>query len=156
MKLEPVYVVAPSPALKGMPTRRAFLIAGVAGALGFGAGVGVGSTAWFQKGDAAADATGPPRATNERIAWAKQLLKGASDQLLENLPGFVAIVEEAYSYKVDDEDLWQGVRRLAAALVQRTDVPQRQIKARLLLNIGRLRPGSLDEYASMLARIALR
>lgn len=155
VKLDPVFLLEPVPAPKMVPTRRAFLLAGVAGIAGIG--VGFGSGFWAGRSQAGS-ASEVPIEAERRIAWARSLAEQAPvSELLDNLPGFLGVVHEAYEYGKDDAILWQGVQRAASALIENESVEQRGAKARALLLIFKLRPTSaLGELRPLLARIAMR
>lgn len=157
MKIDPVYLLAPEPKPPAVPTRRAFLLAGVAGFAGIGAGYVLSAATSTATTETPSTAQGADEAT-ERIRWAEDLASHGVDEILDNLPAFLGVVHEANALRSDRVVLWSGVRKAAEAIVNRGAMPLRASKAKAILAISALRPedSTLRELRPFLLRISIR
>jgi hypothetical protein len=124
MKLEPVYLLAPKPAPKSMPTRRAWLLAGCA----FAAGVVGGSAcqSWFGVGKPET----PPQIDPMRD-WLQKVCADSTpiEQLLQyRLSLYMQLPKWS-----DDALLWRGIDRLVAIVMSKADLADRKRVALELL-----------------------
>lgn len=117
MKLEPVFLVAPLPAPKSMPTRRAWLLAG--GAFVAGTVTGSACQSWF-----GAQAAAPPPPVDPTHAWLRTLCDDGTpiEELLTNR-AFLLLNLPKWS---DDPLLWHGIDRLVGAARERSELPDRK------------------------------
>lgn len=120
MKIDPIYLLAPRPQPKGMPTRRAFLLASgtfvagtaIGGACGYSMGA-AGSTAAPQQ--PAAEPELPTSGDVELDELRRLAVKAPLDELFEKAPVFLHLRVSTYK---DDEILWRGVDRLSREVVE--------------------------------------
>lgn len=130
MRLEPVSVLAPRPRI---PTRRALLLAGVAGAAGIGMGMGFGWWRWG-KGEQAGEAARP---MDPRLAHALELASPTTpiQALLSEQMFLLAVVHETEQAGNRHPELWTAVQRIAAEIVRDRSLPDRRIRARSILDL---------------------
>lgn len=143
MKLEPVYLVAPRARI---PTRRAFVLAGLAGAAGVGCGFVAGRALAGPAGDAPPDPGSAPVDAEllARIQWAERLAQRSDvDELLANLPALLGVVDEAASRGLDSDVMWRAVAKTARAVADDGSVPWRAPAARALVRLLERRPGAV-------------
>lgn len=131
MKLEPVFVVAPQPHLRGVPTRRAFLIAGSTFTLGtvVGGACGYSIAVATQSAGAPAEEVIPPSGDPELDELRRLAVKAPIDELLEKRLVFTACVNSDYP---TDAVLWRGVGRLCDAVVGNYQYEDRRLFAAAL------------------------
>lgn len=154
MRLDAVFVLAPKPKPPSIPTRRAFLVAGCCSAGALVAGFGAG---WLARGRfEPRTAAGPEQ--DARLQWALALARtGDPETLLEELPGYVAVVHEAVANGKDSELLWQGVRTGAEALLVRGHPDGSRARAEVLLGVIALGVDpALESMRERLSRLARR
>lgn len=120
MKIDPVYLLAPLPEKKGVPTRRAFLIASGT----FLAGSVVGGACRYSLGAAGAGEAGKAPQVEPELAETGDVeldelrrlaVKAPLDELFEKAPYFLHM--RVSTYKAD-EILWRGVDRLSREIVE--------------------------------------
>ena len=146
MKIEPVYLVAPRPRVT---TRRAFVWCALTGS----AGVALGSATGFWLGRATASQPRPAAAPTSidaslqrRIQWAREVIAAGSDvALLANAPALVSITHESLQAGLDDDQLWDGVMRLAVAALADPDTARVQLRyLETTLSLRADRPGHTE------------
>ncbi len=139
MRLDPIYLVGPTPAAPSVPTRRAFLLAGGT----FAVGVSLGGACGYAIGASAAKAQAPGPTAPE--AAGGEDLEPSGDVELDEMRRLAvkAPIEELSKYRVEfirefsrryrnDEILWRGVARLCDEVISRTDYPNRTVAAVVL------------------------
>lgn len=126
MKLDPVYVVAPERMPRTVPTRRAFLLAGVAGVVGAGGGYGLSQLLGREP------KTSPGRTElDPMLRWLLTLCDDSSP--IEELIQYRAALLQALPRHKDNSSLWHGLARLAvAAETIPDDRDSRRVAAELL------------------------
>lgn len=140
MRLEPVYLVAPLPAPKTMPTRRALLIAGAAFAGGTAAG-------WFGAQLAPAPATPP---ADPIVVWAREASRaGRIGELRAHYHGLL----HALATAPDDAELWHAVRQLVDDLETRSANDDAPLIATSLRQTLAAYPGACPDEAAVLSRL---
>jgi len=120
MKIDPIYLLAPRPQAKGMPTRRAFLLASgtfvagtaIGGACGYSMGASGSATAAQQP---AAEPDLEKSGDVELDELRRLAVKAPLDELFEKAPLFLH--DRVSTYKHDDV-LWRGVDRLSKEIIE--------------------------------------
>ena len=142
MKLEPVYLVAPEPAPKGITTRRAFLVAGTC----FAAGAVSGFALQRSMG------TPAPRVPVDPIVrWAREVSRDPAriQELREHYHGFLHAVASA----PEDADLWFGFERLVDQLELMPRNPQTAVIAASLRQTLVAYPDRAADRPELVARL---
>ncbi|MCB9886116.1 MAG: hypothetical protein H6838_11530 [Planctomycetes bacterium] len=147
MRIDPVFLVAPKPAPKAVPTRRAFLMAGgafafgsmIGGACGYSLGVAQGAPV-----EATAEKGGGEELGSSGDAQLDELrrlaVKAPIEELIQKKLEFLGTMSDSYR---DDLVLWQGVERLCTAALEQS-IPDRRLTSRLLIQaIERACPASI-------------
>jgi hypothetical protein len=137
MRLEPVYLVAPKPKQPSIPTRRAFLFAGIAFATGSTVGTACGYTLGRASVNAAVLGAGgvelPPSSGDADLDELRRLAIAAPiEELIDKRLNFLASRNRQYP---KDVYLWFGIKRLCDAIAAVPDTPERRLLARLLLDL---------------------
>ncbi len=148
MKLDPVYLVAPSSA-PSMPTRRAFLIAGTTFTLGTAVGGACGYSIGAARSTDAAPAEQdlPPSGDVELDELRRLAVKAPIEELVEKRNNFLASLSRDYR---NDEVLWRGVERLTARVIADNSFPQRRVSALFLAQVIQFaEPRFHEKYASV-------
>ncbi len=146
MKLEPVYLVAPKPKPRSMPSRRAFLGMGLAflggGAIGSACGYSVGA-ARTPAAPASEDALTP--SGNEELDELRRLAtKAPIEELMGRGTQFTTLLATKYRA---DAIAWRGVDRIAKVLVEDLNRPRRRPLAVWLAGvIDEADPAIRDEH----------
>lgn len=137
MRLDAVYVLAPKPKPPSMPTRRAFLMAGVA----FIAGTSLGGACGYAMGSQQAGGVvaGPEEkpkdeplvsSGNAELDELRRLaVKAPIEELMGRAEWFFERLHEDYAR---DDMLWTGVGRICEAITQGFEMANRRVFARLL------------------------
>lgn len=140
MRLQPVYVVAPS---ASVPTRRAFLLAGGT----FAAGMSLGGACGYALGARRSAAPGGDAAAADAAAIEQMLqpsgdveldelrrlaVKAPIEELVEARPVFLTHFSRKYR---SDRILWIGVERLCEAVLARTEISNRRIAAQSIVQV---------------------
>jgi hypothetical protein len=133
MRLDPIYVVAPTPPPPSMPTRRAFLLAGAT----FTLGAAVGGACGYSVGAAQAAATPPPEEVpasgdHELDELRRLAVKAPIEELIEKRLVFVNCLFADYP---SDPILWRGAERLCNAVLEGQEMPQRRMFAVALAQV---------------------
>ena len=126
MRLEPVYLLAPKPKPPSMPTRRAILIAGSTFVAGFGVGGACGYAAGSRVAPAGESTSEPelqPSGDADLDELRRLAVKAPIEELMQNAVVFANLVRATYR---DDEILWRGMDRIAAALISGYQIPDRR------------------------------
>jgi len=136
MRLDAVYVLAPKPKPPSMPTRRAFLMAGVA----FIAGTSLGGACGYAMGSQQAGGVvaGPEEkpkdeplvsSGNAELDELRRLaVKAPIEELMEDAENFLDALHGSYP---TDSILWQGVGRIANHMVAGYRAPNARVVAML-------------------------
>ncbi|GAB4161578.1 MAG: hypothetical protein Fur0037_28170 [Planctomycetota bacterium] len=125
VQIEPVYLVAPDPPVPSVPTRRAFLWAGIGTLAGLAGGTAI----------AAGGAVGA--ATSERWAKALELAspRTPTESLLAHQFFLLGVLHEMEGAGERSPLLWRAIDRLAAAVVRDPSVPDRRLRALAILDV---------------------
>ncbi|GAB4139278.1 MAG: hypothetical protein Fur0037_05410 [Planctomycetota bacterium] len=125
MKLEPVYLVAPDPPLSSIPTRRAFLWAGIGTLAGFAGGLGCATAPGVLAGEAARDPV---------LLWLHRLCDEAP---VDDLIRYRAALLQQLPRHVSDPVLWHGMARLAVSIPGIEDATARKRAAEEFVDVAR-------------------
>lgn len=127
-----VYLVPPDPTPPSMPTRRAFLIAGVTFAFGAAAGGACGysiGAAGAVDAAVADDRELEPSGDADLDELRRLAVKAPIEELIEKRLVFLSCVAQDYRR---DGVLWSGVERLCDSVRADIGFPDRRVSARLL------------------------
>lgn len=146
-----VFVLAPKPKPPSMPTRRAFLMAGVAFVAGTSLGGACGYAMGAKQAEAGAEAAKDEPLVSSGNAELDELRRLAVKAPLKELMGraewYYQLVQRDY-WK--DPILWKGTERIAVALIDGFDFPNRRLFALLLAQfIEKSDPGISAPYLKL-------
>lgn len=150
MKLQPVYLVAPMPAPKSMPTRRAWLLA--TGAFAVGAVAGSACQSWLGGDDAApAPEPEPEPAAQAALDPMQEWLRKVCDDgtgIEELIRHRLSLYMQLPKWR-DDPLLWHGIDRLASVVLETAELADRRrlaFELSLFLQNAELPAGASDRW----------
>ena len=157
MRIEPVYLVAPKPEQKNVPTRRAFLIAGGTFLAGLGLGGACGFAAGSRgsgEGEGAMEERLEPTGNAELDELRRLAVEAPVEELMEKATVYLDLLRSKYQ---GDAVIWRGADRIAAELLENPRATNRRALAHWLAQVIEASPtaGSRDrsEMARQLRRI---
>jgi len=133
MRIDPVYLVAPKPEKKKVPTRRAFLIAGGT----FLAGLGLGGACGYAVGAsgvqrAEEDEPLAPTGNAELDELRRLAVKAPVEELMGKATVFLDFLRGTYR---SDPILWSGADRIANEVINNSGLPNRRVLATWLAQL---------------------
>ncbi len=128
MKLDPIFLVAPKPAVPSMPTRRAFLLAGTTFALGTGLG-GACGYAIAAKAEPVVEEELKPSGDVDLDELRRLAVKAPIEELVGQRMLFLNLMSTDYR---KDVVLWRGFERLCDAIERDPTFPDRRSIANVL------------------------
>ncbi|MFN3242118.1 MAG: hypothetical protein ACE37K_11445 [Planctomycetota bacterium] len=135
MRIEPVYLVAPKPEQKNVPTRRAFLIAGGTFLAGLGLGGACGFAAGSRgsgKGEGAVEERLEPTGNAELDELRRLAVEAPVEELMEKATAFLDLLAQKYD---SDKIGWRGADRIADQLLNGPARSDGRLLARWLMQV---------------------